>query len=293
MHFDDLKLFLPLAEPLHFGKTSRACHVSPSTLSRVIQHMEAETKRTLFERDRRRVKLTPAGVLFRNYARETLQDWHRIQAELDRNAGTLQGEISLYCSVTASYSILPEILKRFRPQYPEGHIKLVTGDAALALEKVLDGTVDITVAALPDRIPRVLESRIITRTPLLFIGPTEAGPVRRRLEEKADWAEIPMIFPESGLIRTHLNAWFREKGVRPSIYGTVSGHEAIISLVSLGFGVGVIPELVLEKSLIKTDVRVLNVKPVLPAFQVGLCTKKNRMDSPVIRAFWHTLDEVQ
>ncbi|MDA0747040.1 MAG: HTH-type transcriptional activator IlvY [bacterium] len=292
MDFRDLKLFIHLADTLHFGQTSRAGHVSPSTLSRVVQRLEEEAGCTLFERDRRHVRLTVAGGRFRVYAAEALTNWQRMKADLEQGAETLRGEISLYCSVTASYSILPDILTAFRPRHPEVQIKLITGDAASALDRVQDGSVDITVAALPERIPGNLESRVVTHTPLLFIGPSREGPVKEQLQGRVDWGEVPMIFPESGLIRTHLRDWFRKKKVRPQVYGRVSGHEAIISMVSLGFGVGVIPELVLEKSMIKTDVQVLDVRPALPDFCVGFCAKKHMLQSPVIRAFWHTLDDV-
>ena len=288
MNLDDLKLFVHLTQTLHFGQTSRACHVSPSTLSRIIQRLEEEANQTLFERDRRRVRLTPAGLSFKSFAENVLNDWQRVLADLDAGAETLRGELSVYCTVTASYSILPEILRRFRSLFPEVQIKLITGDAAVAIDQVLDDAVDVTVAALPDRIPRALETQVVTTTPLLFIGPRE-GPVQTQLERNIDWADVPMILPEAGLIRTYLERWFRDKGIRPRVYGQVSGHEAIISLVSLGFGVGVIPELVLEKSMIQTDVQVLDVKPDLPDFRVGLCVKKSKMSAPLVQALWQAL----
>lgn len=289
MTLDDLNLFLHLCQTLHFGKTSRACHVSPSTLSRVIQRLEEQTERTLFERDRRHVQLTSAGVAFQTFAQETVKNWHQMRTELDEGSETLRGALNLYCSVTASYSILPDLLRQFRPQYPDVQINLTTGDAAAAIDRVLDDSVDITIAALPDRTPKTLETRVVTTTPLRFIAPLE-GPVTEQVNKRIDWAHIPMIFPEAGLIRTYLEKWFRQKSIRPRIYGQVSGHEAIISLVSLGFGVGVIPELVLEKSMIKTDVQILDITPALPDFRVGLCTKRSKYNLPVVKAFWQTLD---
>ena len=116
MHFDDLKTFLHLCQTLHFGKTSRACHVSPSTLSRIIQRLEEATGRSLFERDRRHVKITPAGLAYQTFAQDVIKNWHRVRTELDQGAQTLRGALNLYCSVTASYSILPELLRQFRPQ---------------------------------------------------------------------------------------------------------------------------------------------------------------------------------
>jgi hypothetical protein len=57
----DLKMFLHLAESRHFGRSARAMHVSPSTLSRQIQRLEEDLGQPLFVRDNRTVTLTEAG----------------------------------------------------------------------------------------------------------------------------------------------------------------------------------------------------------------------------------------
>jgi len=61
MDYGALHLFLHLSRTLHFGKTSRECHLSPSALSRTIQRLEGEVGQALFERDQRSVSLTTAG----------------------------------------------------------------------------------------------------------------------------------------------------------------------------------------------------------------------------------------
>ena len=57
-----LRLFLSLADNLHFGKTSREQHVSPSALSRSIKQLEDELGAPLFLRDNRSVRLTREGA---------------------------------------------------------------------------------------------------------------------------------------------------------------------------------------------------------------------------------------
>ena len=54
-----------------------------------------------------------------------------------------------------------------------------------------------------------------------------------------------MILQEKGIARQRLDAWFQANGRHPQIYAQVAGNEAIVSMVSLGFGVGVVPEIVL------------------------------------------------
>jgi LysR family positive regulator for ilvC len=81
--------------------------------------------------------------------------------------------------------------------------------------------------------------------------------------------------------------------VTPRIESQVSGHEAILSLVALGCGVGVIPRLVLEKSPLRSEVRVLDARPDLPPLRVGFCVKRKRLVSPLLRAFWDSIVEAE
>ena len=67
-----LRLFLALADTLHFGRAGDRCHMSPSAVSRTIRHLEEELGVTLFRRDNRSVSLTPEGRRFQQYAREAL-----------------------------------------------------------------------------------------------------------------------------------------------------------------------------------------------------------------------------
>src|SRR6056297_1839288 len=128
MDMRPLKHFLALAETLHFGRASEACHVSPSTLSRTIRQLEESLGVRLFERDNRHVVLTRQGRSFQAYARDTLEEWERLRQSLMREARTLTGEISIYCSVTASYSFLYELLCEFYTHHPGIELKLHTGD---------------------------------------------------------------------------------------------------------------------------------------------------------------------
>lgn len=171
MDLKPLRHFLSLAETLHFGRASAACHVSPSTLSRSIQHLENNLGVYLFERDNRSVSLTTEGIRFERYARETLIQWSAIRNELIAESKELKGEISVYCSVTASYSFLYDILKRFRQRYPSIEIKLHTGDPDSAIDLISSGKEDIAISARPDSLSSEIQFHSIGLSPLVFIGP--------------------------------------------------------------------------------------------------------------------------
>ncbi|RUM47385.1 MAG: HTH-type transcriptional activator IlvY [Desulfocapsa sp.] len=281
----ELKLFKHLSSTLHFGQTSRACHVTPSALTRIIQRLEEELGETLFLRDNRSVTLTAAGRIFRSYADDVLQRYEMLQGALSTE-DKLAGEISLYCSVTAAYSILPNIFQEYRSVYPDVHINLQTGDAALALSKLQNREADITVAALPGRLPQRVEFLEILETPLVFITPSAFPEIIQYKKEQIDWEKTPVIMANFGLGRDRTDRWFREKGIDPNVYAQVAGNEAIIAMVALGCGVGVVPGLVLDKSPLKEQIAIVNVEPELQSFSIGICTMKKTMRLPQIKAFW-------
>lgn len=284
-----LKQFLTLAETLHFGRAGDLCNLSPSALSRSIKQLETTLGVTLFNRDNRHVELTPEGVIFQKYARDALSQWDSLRNTLLSEAQELQGEISVYCSVTASYSFLYDLLRQFRSQHPRIEIKLHTGDPAAAISQVLKGEEDLAIAARPNQLPTGLAFRSIGLSPLVFIAPEEdpwISPLLKPNLEAIDWSSLPMILSERGLARERVDAWFRQKAIKPNIYAQVSGNEAIVSMVSLGLGVGVVPKIVLDNSPLAKRVQLLDITPRLAAYDVGVCVLEKKLRSPLIQAFW-------
>ncbi|MFW1677285.1 HTH-type transcriptional activator IlvY [Pontibacter sp. JAM-7] len=289
MDIKQLRQFLLLSEYLHFGKASEACHVSPSALSRSIKQLEEELGSVLFERDNRSVAMTPAGRLFQGYARDAIAQWDLISTTLMQQAGELHGQLSIYCSVTASYSFLFEILSRFRIDYPKIEIKLHTGDPEHAINRVINGEDDFAIAAKPSNLPSALAFKQIAISPLLFIGPGDDTTESTAKPTSLITADTPMILSEEGIARKRVDQWFRQHQIKPLIYAQVAGNEAIVSMVSLGFGVGVVPQIVLENSPLADSVTILSVTPELEPYEVGIVALNKKLKNPLISAFWSQL----
>jgi LysR family positive regulator for ilvC len=283
-----LELFSHLARTLHFGKTSRECAVSPSALSRTIQRIEAELGEKLFARDRRSVELTPAGTAFEGYASDTLARYEALKRRID-DGGRLSGTLAIFASVTACQSFLPSVLATFRRSYPEIHIRLETGYAADAFGMLARGAVDVSVAALPPRAPPGLVTRVLLVTPIVLVAPAIECETSRLLQERAiPWERVPIVLPATGLLRANAERFFRKRGVRPLVYGEVPGNEAILSLVSLGCGVGVVPRIVMEQSPLRAAVRPLDAE--LGELRVGVCTERRKLKTAVVKAFWESVE---
>lgn len=291
MEIRSLQVFLSVADTLNFSRSAEHLHLSVSAVSRSIQRLEEAVGRTLLERDRRSVRLSPAGRDFRAYARRTVEDWERTRRQLGGGA-ELAGEVSLYCSVTATYSILAPILEAFRGSHPGVEIQLHTGDPADGIEKLLAGQHDVAVTGRPPALSHRLRYLQLQESPMWFCVPAADCAVRRRVLEgdssspDFDWEQVPFIVPERGVTRDMLEDWFEAGGVRPRIYAQVAGHEAIVAMVGLGLGVGIAPELVVRTSGLADRVSAVPAWRPLPALGIGLCAQRGSLGDPLVRAFW-------
>ncbi len=291
MDFKSLQMFQHLAQSLHFGKTARAHHVSPSTLSRTIQRMEEEIGAPLLQRDNRTVVLTAAGTQLQQFAEQQLEQWQLLQLSLNQKQAQLKGKLHIYCSVTAAYSHLPPLLDRFRQQHPLVEIMLTTGDAADALEQIQQQSVDFAIAAKPESLSSSLYFHHLAEIPLAVIAPTMACSVQQELQQtQLNWPKIPIILPEHGPARKRFEQWYRKKQQgKPNIYATVSGHEALVSMVALGCGVGISPKVVVDNSPVKNRVQYLpEIDDILP-FDLGICCLKQRRNQPLVKAFFQAI----
>jgi len=256
------KVFLSLAQTLHFGRTASQNDLSASAVSRHLQRLEAHVGQILIERDNRQVQLTPAGRHFLAYARKAVDDWQQIRADLDVANATLTGEVSVFGSVTASYSMLSQILPVMRDTHPGIEIKLRTGDQAEAMDRVVDGLEDSAILAVPETLPKKLACLPLRRTPLCLIGPTIPSALSRTLDEmihsraEPDWSSLPVVLAERGLARTRFLERMKQIGSDPKIYATVAGHEELPYMKDLA------------------------------PFELGLCAHEERLGDPLLKAFW-------
>lgn len=288
MDIKHLNYFLHLCDSRNFSKTAAAVHISPSALSRIIQRLEDEIGQALFIRNNKAVSLTQAGEALLPVAIQIVTEWQTIKTTLRDDEALLKGKLTLFCSVTASYSHLPDLLARFRQQYPNIEIQLITGDPAQAIEKVLDGSADIAIAAKEDRMAASLIFKPIDSVSLSVIAPKFNPTGASFMGEQIDWANTPLVLPESGTARSLANQWLTAKHIRPNIYAQISGHEAIVSMVALGYGIGVAPDVVIDNSPVKEKVERLKSESIT-AMELGLCCLKNRAAEPLLKAMFELI----
>ena len=299
MDIKALQIFQHLAQSLHFGKTATKYHMSPSTLSRLIQRMEQQLGYPLLIRDNRSVELTESGLQFLEFATQQAIQWQQLVENLSQQKKQLTGQLQIFCSVTAAYSHLPKLLDRFRKKHPAVEIMLTTGDAADAITFVQKHKQAIAIAAKPEQLSNKITFVPIAEIPLSIIAPKQierftsmpSASKQQDMTKQKPWSYLPTIMPEHGPARKRFETWLKQQAIqKPNIYATVSGHEALVSMVALGCGFGIAPDVVVDNSPVKGRVRKIKHKHSISPFELGVCCNHRATEQPNIAALLECID---
>ncbi|WP_327147080.1 LysR family transcriptional regulator [Nocardia sp. NBC_01329] len=193
MEQSEIRLFLTLAEELHFARTAERLHLSPGRVSQLVKKLERRFGAELFERSSRRVVLTEFGQRF--YA-ELKPGYDQIQQAV-RNAtaagSAVGGRLGIAFSGPWSARLAIRAADAFQTEYPHCEVDIRETSLADSHGLLMSGDVDVQLSELPTDVPG------ITTGPVLFSEPTALlVPAQHRLAtlESAgldDLADTPLL----------------------------------------------------------------------------------------------------
>jgi len=283
----DHQAFVTLAEQQHFGRAARTLGMSPSALTRRVQALEADLGQPLLRRLAQGIELTAAGLTFLRFSRAQLKEHTELRNELREEAESPTGDLLIACTVTACHTVLPTLLARFRASYPGVTLRLLTQDAARSLDQLEASEVDLAVIPVEPGGPANLKSRVLGRTDFAFIAPRGVAEISEVLAaDEPDLSRLPFVLPLSGLERTRLLDWLKQRKHRPRIVAEVRGNEGIIAMVTLGSGVALVPSLVLDNSPLRDQVDRVDGLDLPAGYEVALCARPSTLSRRVVSAFW-------
>ncbi|MGH8852928.1 MAG: LysR family transcriptional regulator [Telluria sp.] len=283
-----LRHFITVAEELHFGRAAERLHMTQPPLSQSIAGLEELLGAPLFLRNRRQVALTAAGAALLPEARRILDDAGALPDLVRRVAAGEAGRLTLAFVSTADYSVLPSILQRYRAAYPEVALVLREATSDLQADELLQGRIDagFVIPPLTGRLEAALDYLKVLEEPLILCAPAglEAlrgeGPVRLR-----DLPPLPLvIFPRAVAPALHdaILSCFRAAGVTPVIGQEAIQMQTIVSLVSGGMGLALVPQSV--SNLMRAGVEYRALLDPTPLAETGLAWRRDNA-SPVLRGF--------
>ncbi|GAB2852492.1 LysR substrate-binding domain-containing protein [Pseudoduganella ginsengisoli] len=285
-----LRYFITVAEELHFGKAAQRLHMTQPPLSQAIAQLEELLGAPLFDRNRRGVALTPAGSALLPEARRLLSQAQELPALVQRAASGETGRLALAFVSSADYSVLPPFLRAYRAAYPQVQIALQEATSDLQLEDLLHSRIDagLLIPPLPDKARTELDYLPVLKEPLVLAAPLGLITRRGKVALKALPALPLIIFPRAispGLYDAILSV-FRAAGLTPAIGQEAIQMQTIVSLVSAGMGIALVPQSV--SNLMRPGVEYRALADPTPLVETGLAWRRDN-PSPVLLGFLELL----
>ncbi len=241
----ELECFLAVAEEMSFTRAAERLRLAQPPLSRHIRCLEERLGVALFERSRRHVALTPAGIAFRTEARDILPRLRRAGEAAKRAA---RGETDRVEVGFVSAVLSPELVAvftRFGKRHPQIRMQLhdlLPSDQLAALAR---SELDVAfVGVAPERLPAGLASTRWREEPLLaFVPPNHPLASRRelRLAELADEPFVMISAEAAPSFSSHVHHLCLEEGFRPRVVQEASRAQAVAALTVAGIGVALLP----------------------------------------------------
>jgi DNA-binding transcriptional LysR family regulator len=240
MEFRHLRYFLMLAEELHFGRAAQRLSISQPPLSLNIQQLEASVGAQLFTRNSRGVQLTAAGQAFVPAARALLAQATAAAREARDVAEGQSGQLHIGFAGTMLYCGLPQILNRFQVSHPRLRLVLRELSSSEQLSELLRDRLDVGFV----HTPRV--------QPLVACLPAShhlAGAVSLGLNELVGQDLVVVSRTVSPDYHERIVTLCEQAGWMPQVVHELRHWLSVVSLVSQGLGVALVPQALRQSAL--------------------------------------------
>jgi DNA-binding transcriptional LysR family regulator len=281
MELRHLTYFVAVAERLNFSRAAEELHVAQPAISQQIRALEQELGIQLFNRVGKRVSLTEAGQALLPHARQILAAVEVAQDEVRERGDLLRGTASLGAPPTVSTRLLPDVLTRFKRQYPGLEVTLREAGTESLLQLVEAGKLDLAIVA-DDVLPPVVEGQPFLEESYVLAVSAQHPLGRRRTVSMAELSsEAFILFPEGYRLREVTLTACRQAGFEPKVALDGGGIQSALEVVAAGLGVALMPQLALGRS--KT-IRGLRIVDQELRRSLGLVWRKGHYLSPAARA---------
>ncbi|SFB15413.1 DNA-binding transcriptional regulator, LysR family [Rhizobium sp. NFR07] len=234
--------FVVVATELNFSRAARRLNITQPPLSRQIKLLEQELDVTLLERTSRRVVLTPAGLAFLVEAQKLLDLSNAAIVATRRTARGNAGSVKIAFVGATTYSFLPKLIIKARTLAPQIEVELVQMETAEQLQAINAGDVDLGLSR-PLSGPHHLESMSVAREPMMLAIP-RAHPLaakRRPSLDMLDGEPFIMFSPQARYLNEKLTKLMENRTITPRVVQHMTHSQAILSLVSAGIGLAIVP----------------------------------------------------
>jgi len=236
-----LRYFVVVAETEHVGRAAARLHISQSPLSRQIRQLEELLGVLLFERERRRIRITTSGRWLLGAAREVLARADLLVREARARSAGEAGQIAIgFVGAALASGVLPAALRRLRGERPNVRIVLRQLPSREQLASLRAGELDLALVHRSPRAPDLDDHPLQEQPYVLAVprpGPLVRRPIRASQLDGQPWIAVMSGEPDPARWAA---AW-EAAGFAPNVVVHVVDWASALALVDAGVGHALVP----------------------------------------------------
>ncbi|MFL5840676.1 MAG: LysR family transcriptional regulator [Thermoleophilaceae bacterium] len=239
VHLRDLRYFVAVAEELSFTRAAtERLFISQPALSKQIRQLETTLNVTLFDRERRSIRLTAAGEALLVHAREVMTRWDEASELMGEAAAAQRSRLTVGFQTSIGRGLWPRISACFAQRQPDWGVDFQQVAWADASAGLLSGSTDVAILWLPVPDPDAISWRELLSEPRWVALPAAHRLARRRTIPFRELLEEPFLALPSaaGPLRDYWLATEERGNHRARVAGEVSSADEAFEAVAYGVG---------------------------------------------------------
>jgi DNA-binding transcriptional LysR family regulator len=242
INFRQLEVFRAVADTSSFTRASHEMFISQSTVSQHIRALEDSLQVTLFQRNRRNVLLTTAGLNLLEHARDIFRMIERAEVAAKTVKDPYHGKLSFGCASTTLLYQLPPILMEYTNKYPNVTLNISSGSIQDIANQMWSGALDLGLVILPLSAPTLRKIVLLEES---FVGliPSVHPLAKKANINISDLGGERYILQRRGHnTRKLVDQFFFKKRIAANVVIELDLPETIKAMVARGFGASILPE---------------------------------------------------
>lgn len=284
MELRHLKYFVAVAEELHFGRAAKRLHIAQPPLSQQIMNLEDELGVKLFDRTRRTIQMTDAGIYFLKEVQQLLLHVEQAAESARRIYRGQAGRLVVGFVGSVIHTFLPEGLRLFRDRFPDVELVLQELNTAEQIKSLHARRIDVGFL-YPDAQDFLLASQQLTRAPLIVVLPKKHSLSSRKslhIRELAQERFIANTRSSEPVIRDTFISMCHSAGFSPKIAQEASQVQTVLGLVASGLGACLLPDFI--KNIKRPGVQYIPLAGSPPTVKLAVVWRSDN-SSPLVKSF--------
>ena len=286
MLLQQLNTFCRVVEEGSFTRAAAQLNLSQPAVTKQVAALEESLETELIQRTGKHLTLTAAGDVVYHYAKRI----ERLVLDLHQSVQELQapdaGHITIGAVLTIGLFTLPDILADYSALYPAVKVHVRTGTIGDVVQHQLHHELDIGLVTMPVVDERILAYPLFDDPVLVVCAPRNRLGVQDSIT-LGELGRLPLIgYQKPSRFRASMDQVLEECGIRPNVTMEFDSHEAVKTMVALGFGLALVPASAVREEMANGKLAVLRVDGLPPIRRTTtLLVLKDRPHSPAVDRF--------